>query len=188
MSKKLHWNQITKIYVILSVGNVHRLQRRTHSLFSSRLMQPAIEICVMERVHLTRYFRYVWHQKIGKCNRKIILASKNEMPVSVRQWTQVSLVKKTILQLDCWETSDGQVRAGYNILITFFWVKSPYGLVGRSQRFGEACCLQTGLKMERARFSETLVSTNQSTRRLNSNIIRIFTAVKTLNLANYNMT
>jgi hypothetical protein len=26
--------------------------------------------------------------------------------------------------------------------ITFFYVKSPCGLVGRSQRFGEACCLR----------------------------------------------
>jgi hypothetical protein len=26
-------------------------------------------------------------------------------------------------------------------LMTFFWVKSPWGLFGRSRRFGEACCL-----------------------------------------------
>jgi hypothetical protein len=26
-------------------------------------------------------------------------------------------------------------------LMTFFWVKSPCGLAGRSQRFGDACCL-----------------------------------------------
>jgi hypothetical protein len=35
------------------------------------------------------------------------------------------------------------------ILIVFFWVESPRGLVGRSQRFGEACCLslQGGRRM-----------------------------------------
>jgi hypothetical protein len=27
------------------------------------------------------------------------------------------------------------------ILMMFFWVESPYGLVGSSQGFGEACCL-----------------------------------------------
>jgi hypothetical protein len=35
----------------------------------------------------------------------------------------------------------------WEMLMMFFWVKSPWGLVGRSQRFGEACCmLSAGLK------------------------------------------
>jgi hypothetical protein len=27
------------------------------------------------------------------------------------------------------------------VLMMFFWVKMPCGLAGKSQRFGEACCL-----------------------------------------------
>jgi hypothetical protein len=45
------------------------------------------------------------------------------------------------------------------ILMMFFWVQAPCGLVGGSQRFGGACCLHLqgpGLHL-------------QSTRRLNSN-------------------
>jgi hypothetical protein len=41
--------------------------------------------------------------------------SKNEMPGSVRQWTLVALVKKTSLYFDCWKTTDGLARAGYNM-------------------------------------------------------------------------
>jgi hypothetical protein len=40
---KLQWNQKTKKHVIVSVGNVHRVQRCMHSLFSSCLMQPGEE-------------------------------------------------------------------------------------------------------------------------------------------------
>jgi hypothetical protein len=40
---------------------------------------------------------------------------KNEMPGSVRQWTLVALVRKTSLHFDCWKTTDGLERAGYNI-------------------------------------------------------------------------
>jgi hypothetical protein len=103
------------------------------------------------------------------------------------------------------------------LLTVFFWVKSPCGLVGRSQRLGDACRLHlqgwsdeftwsllfrppqllprssrlahfphisllqshiygpsqyrltaSTLKMQAARFSETLASTNQSTRWFNS--------------------
>jgi hypothetical protein len=44
MSKnKLHWNQKTKNYVILSFRNVHRVYRCMHSLFYSCLMQPGEE-------------------------------------------------------------------------------------------------------------------------------------------------
>jgi hypothetical protein len=59
------------------------------------------------------------------------------------------------------------------VLMMFFWVKSPLGLVGRNQHFGKACCLHpqgfrtSALKMETVRFPETLASTNQSIRRLN---------------------
>jgi hypothetical protein len=38
------------------------------------------------------------------------------------------------------------------ILMMFFWVKAPCGLVSRNQRFGEACCLNSQpWKMEKAR-------------------------------------
>jgi hypothetical protein len=41
--------------------------------------------------------------------------SKTEMPGRVRQWTLVTLVKKTSLHFDCWKTTDGPARAGYNM-------------------------------------------------------------------------
>jgi hypothetical protein len=57
-------------------------------------------------------------------------------------------------------------------LLVFFWVWSPCGSVGKSQRLGEVCYLHLQgwsecLKMDTAPFSETLASTNQSTRRPN---------------------
>jgi hypothetical protein len=61
-------------------------------------------------------------------------------------------------------------------LMTFFWVKSPCGFVGRSQRFQEARhvsraeVLTSALKMETAPSSETLASTNKSTRRFNPKV------------------
>jgi hypothetical protein len=60
--------------VIISVGNVHRVQRCIHSLFSSCLMQPGEEFLQWpETVHQTKYFRFVWHRRIRKS--KLILAS-----------------------------------------------------------------------------------------------------------------
>jgi hypothetical protein len=54
----------------------------------------------------------------------------------------------------------------------FFWVKSPRELIGRCQRSREACWLHLQgsiftSEMERTRFSEILVYTKQSVRRLN---------------------
>jgi hypothetical protein len=49
------------------------------------------------------------------------------------------------------------------ILMKFFWVKSSYGLFGRSQRFREACCLLLQDWSEPIK----LTSTNQSTWLLN---------------------
>jgi hypothetical protein len=76
---KLHWNHKTKNNVILSVGNVHHVQQCMYSLFSSCLVQPSEEFLhassVMEMVHQTRYCRFVWHRRIGKCIPKLIPAS-----------------------------------------------------------------------------------------------------------------
>jgi hypothetical protein len=72
----LHWNQKTKSNVVLRVGNVHRVQRCTYSLFSSCLMQPSQEFCVTETVHQTRYCKFVWHRRIEKCIPKLFLASQ----------------------------------------------------------------------------------------------------------------
>jgi hypothetical protein len=52
-------------------------------------------------------------------------------------------------------------------MMFFFWVVTPYGLVGRYQRFREIYCLQA-LKMKTVYFSGRLVSTYKSTRRLSS--------------------
>jgi hypothetical protein len=41
--------------------------------------------------------------------------SKNEMTGSVRQWTLVAVMKKTSLHFDCFKTTDGLARAGYNM-------------------------------------------------------------------------
>jgi hypothetical protein len=46
-------------------------------------------------------------------------------------------------------------------MMLLFWVLAPCRLVGRCQRFGES----SALKMETVCFSETLASTNESTRR-----------------------
>jgi hypothetical protein len=35
-----------------------------------------------------------------------------------------------------------EVFTEVTILIMIFWVESPWGLIGRSRRFGETCCLQ----------------------------------------------
>jgi hypothetical protein len=48
-------------------------------------------------------------------------------------------------------------------MIMFFWVLSPCRLVSRSQRFGETYCLH----LQSLCFSETLASTDESTRRQN---------------------
>jgi hypothetical protein len=117
LKKKLHSNQKTKNNVILSVGNVHRVQRCMHSLFSSCLMQPGEEflchgnvspdeilsICLVQE----NQEMYPWTHS-GK-------VSKNEMPGGVRQWTLVELVKKTSLHFDFLKTTDGLERAGYNM-------------------------------------------------------------------------
>jgi hypothetical protein len=113
---KLHWNKNTKKSYI-RVRNVHRVQRCMHSLFSFVWCKLLKSSCVMETVHQTRYCRFVWHRRIGKCIPKTHSGklSKNEMPRSVRQWTLVALLKKTSLHFDCWKTTDGLARAGYNM-------------------------------------------------------------------------
>jgi hypothetical protein len=63
------------------------------------------------------------------------------------------------------------------LLIIFFWVKSPCGLVGRNQHFEEVCCLH--LQGQR-----WLLPTNPYGDLTEKNIIRIFTAVKILQLTN----
>jgi hypothetical protein len=69
------------------------------------------------------------------------------------------------------------VCTGQCLVLMFFWVKSPCGLVGRSQRFREACCLHlqgcslqpsSSLKKEKSCFSKMLACTNLSTQQLNS--------------------
>jgi hypothetical protein len=40
---------------------------------------------------------------------------KNEISGSVLQWTFVELTKNTTLHFDCWRTTDGLARAGYNL-------------------------------------------------------------------------
>jgi hypothetical protein len=74
-----HWNQKTKTNVILSVGNIHRVQWCMNPLLSSCLMQPGnlsiIASCVTETGYQKRYCRSVWRRRIGKCIPKLILAS-----------------------------------------------------------------------------------------------------------------
>jgi hypothetical protein len=64
----------------------------------------------------------------------------------------------------------------YFFMMLFFWVLAPCRLVGRCQRFGEIYCLHlqpwwwrqyvcSALKIETVCFSETLVSTYESTQR-----------------------
>jgi hypothetical protein len=95
---KLHLSQETKP----SAGNVHRSHRCMDSHFSSRLMQHGKELLCKGTVHRATYCRPVWHRRIGRSILKLILASKNEMTGSVRQWT-LALVKKTSLHFDYFE-------------------------------------------------------------------------------------
>jgi hypothetical protein len=53
---KLHWNQITKNNVTLSVGNVHCIQLCMHSLFSSCLMQSGEEFLQWNFKFTAQYF------------------------------------------------------------------------------------------------------------------------------------
>jgi hypothetical protein len=121
LKNKLHWNQETENTVILSVGNVHRVQRCVHSLFSSCLMQrncfwPARFLCPgngspyeIFSICLAQENREMFPEtNSGKL-------SKNEMPRIFRQRTLVALVKKTSLHFNCWKTTDELARAGYNM-------------------------------------------------------------------------
>jgi hypothetical protein len=70
--------------VILSAGNVHRVQRCMHSLSFLKFERFLSCTFPMPRKRLTS--RFVWHMSIEKCIAKLILKlSKNEMPGSVRQ-------------------------------------------------------------------------------------------------------
>jgi hypothetical protein len=62
-----------------------------------------------------------------------------------------------------------EVFTAVTIMMMFLWVLAPCGLVGRCQLFEEAYYLHLSpsLKMETVCFSETLASTDQSTRRQN---------------------
>jgi hypothetical protein len=115
--KKINYIEIRKQCGIWVGKNIHRVQRCMHLLFSSCLMQPdeeflchgnglpdeILSICLAQE----NREMYPWTHS-GKL-------SKNEMSGSVRQWTLVALVKKTSLHLDCWKTTDGLARAGYNM-------------------------------------------------------------------------
>jgi hypothetical protein len=62
-----------------------------------------------------------------------------------------------------------EVFTAVRMIMTLFWVLASCRLVGRCQRFGETYCLilSSTLKMETVCFSETLSSTDESTRRQN---------------------
>jgi hypothetical protein len=104
---KLHWNQKTK-NIILSVGNVHHIQRCMHLLFSSCLMQPSEEFLC----HGSGSPDKILSVCLAQENREMYpkthsgMLSKNEMVGSVRQWILVALVKKTSLHFNYWKTTD----------------------------------------------------------------------------------
>jgi hypothetical protein len=61
-----------------------------------------------------------------------------------------------------------EVFTAVRIMMTFFWVLALCRLVGRCQSFREIYCHPpSALKMETVCFSETLASTDKSTRRQN---------------------
>jgi hypothetical protein len=72
---KFHWNQKTKINVILSVGNAHAFSDACIHSFPHVWCNLAKSSCVTEMVPQTRYCRFVWHRRIGKCIPKLILAN-----------------------------------------------------------------------------------------------------------------
>jgi hypothetical protein len=115
---KLHSNQKPKNNVILSVRNVHRVQRCMHSFnfFPYVWWNPVKSFCVMETVYQTRYCRFVWHRRVGKCIPKLILASKVRTRCQVVFFNEHSLVKKhPYTSTVWWQLRDGLAGAGYNL-------------------------------------------------------------------------
>jgi hypothetical protein len=72
---KLHSNQKTKNNVILLLEMSTAFSDAFIHSFPHDWCNPVKSSCVAETVHQTRYCRFVWHGKIGKCVPKLILAS-----------------------------------------------------------------------------------------------------------------
>jgi hypothetical protein len=67
--------------------------------------KPVKSSGVAETMFQTRYYRSAWHRRIGNLSLNI-LASKNEMPCSVRQRKLLALAKKTPLYFDWLKATD----------------------------------------------------------------------------------
>jgi hypothetical protein len=80
---KKHWNQKTekkchiKCWVCPEHNKVWRISSKLSSLNTEGRSKQFLSclLRVTEKVHHTRYRRSVWHWRIGKCIRKLILAS-----------------------------------------------------------------------------------------------------------------
>jgi hypothetical protein len=87
--QKINYIEIRKQknYVILSVGNVHRVQRCMHSIFSSCLMQLGEEFLCHGNSSADEMLSICLAQENWELRPKthFCKSSKNEMPDSVRQ-------------------------------------------------------------------------------------------------------
>jgi hypothetical protein len=104
--QKINYIEIRKkSNVILSAGNVHRVQRCMHSLFSSSLMQTGKEFPCQGNGSPDEILSMCLAQEKRKMYPETHSGklSKNEMSGSVRQWTLVAFMKKTSLHFDCWK-------------------------------------------------------------------------------------
>jgi hypothetical protein len=107
---KLHWNHKTKNIVILSVGNVHRVQRCMHSLFSLCLMQHGEEFLQWRMKCTPHYFVSVLLMCAGGfCTRSPSKPAKIEIrwrQIRRSRGPQVSInnatTKEFAQHLHCW--------------------------------------------------------------------------------------
>jgi hypothetical protein len=100
--------------LLLSVGNILRVQRCMHSLFPSYLMQPAEEIRKWpEAVCQATNVDFFGTRESFNVFQNWFWQVKYKMSGSVRLWKL--FVKKTSLHINCLKTTDGLARAGYNV-------------------------------------------------------------------------
>jgi hypothetical protein len=79
---KVHQNQKTKNNVILSVGNVHRVQRCMHSLFSSSLMQTGEEFLQWHLKYTAQYYVSILLMCAGFCTCSTSKNPEDRNPVA----------------------------------------------------------------------------------------------------------
>jgi hypothetical protein len=102
---KLHRKQKTKTMLYLSVGNVHRIERCMHSLFSSCLMQPSEEFLQWRLKCTAQYF------VVLKSEHSLHLWKRH--PCTSTVWRQLTDWRK---QVTTWRDLHGLLYSHGNIV------------------------------------------------------------------------